>query len=77
MDRSWSRVGWARHQDGIHPLFEDAFTIQRDHHHIQLAANYRQTRHRMDPWAEEKEYMVIPRGPDISDLQSQGLKAIQ
>ena len=70
-DGSWSRVGWARitvHQDGVHPLFEGAFTVHRDHHHIQLARNYRQTKHRLDPWGEDREdeHMVIFRDSDIA-----------
>ena len=70
LDGTWERVGWARitvHQDGQNPLFEGAFTIQRDHHHIQLASNYRQTKHRLDPWDENQveEHMVIFRDSDI------------
>lgn len=70
LDGSWSRVGWARitvHKDGDDPLFEGAFTVQRDHHHIQLASNYRVTKHRLDPWKEkEGEHMIIFRDSDIS-----------
>jgi len=71
IDGTWTRVGWARitvHQDGLNPLFEGPFTIQGDHHHIQLASSYRQTKHELDPWGEDKveEHMVIFRDSDIA-----------
>ncbi|KAL9113246.1 MAG: hypothetical protein Q9227_002581 [Pyrenula ochraceoflavens] len=67
----WNYVGWARivvRRDGLDPLFEGAFTIFGDHHHIQLASNYRQTKHILDPELEEAEdeYMTVYRDSDIS-----------
>jgi hypothetical protein len=69
---NWERVGWARivvRRDGESPLFEGAFTILHDHHHIQLQSNYDSTRHELDPIAEQidDEYMVVWRDSDISD----------
>ena len=66
----WSNVGWARiviRRDGIHPLFEGAFTILNDHHHIQLHSNYMSTKHELDPDVEfsDDEYMIIFRDSDI------------
>jgi hypothetical protein len=67
----WTNVGWARiviRRDGIDPLFEGAFTIMGDHHHIQLRSNYMQTKHALDPDLEEDddEYMAVFRDSDIA-----------
>ncbi|PBP22000.1 ADAM 8 precursor [Diplocarpon rosae] len=67
----WTNVGWARimvQQDGAEPLFEGAFRVDGDHHHIQTRTHYMQTRHAHDPQPENtgKEYMVIWRDSDIS-----------
>ena len=66
----WTNVGWARitiKRDGIHPLFEGAFAILRDHHHVQLRSNYMRTKHELDPEAEDTadEYMTVFRDSDI------------
>lgn len=67
---SWIRAGWARitvRRDGVDPLFEGAFSLDRDNHHIQLAHNYQRTRHPLDPEVElsEEDFMVIYRDSDI------------
>ena len=67
----WANVGWARvtiKRDGINPLFEGAFAIMRDHHHVQLRSNYMRTKHDLDPEAEDTgdEYMTVFRDSDIS-----------
>ncbi|KAF2726650.1 hypothetical protein EJ04DRAFT_582556 [Polyplosphaeria fusca] len=67
----WDNVGWARisiHRDGLEPLFEGVFTVQHDHHHIQLAKNYKQTKHDLDPDVDlrDDDYMVVFRDSDIS-----------
>lgn len=67
----WDNVGWARislSRDGLHPLFEGAFTVHDDHHHIQLSSNYKQTRQRLDPDIDlrDDEFMVIHRDSDVS-----------
>ena len=69
-DGSWDRVGWARvavRQDGLHPLFEGAFTIMHDHHHILLRSTYMETKQELDPNLEDttEEYMVVFRDSDI------------
>jgi hypothetical protein len=70
-DGEWMNVGWARiviRRDGIDPLFEGAFTIMGDHHHIQLRSNYVQTKHALDPYLEEDEdeYMAVFRDSDVA-----------
>lgn len=67
---SWIRAGWARitvQRDGVDPLFEGAFSLDRDNHHIQLAYNYERTRHPLDPevYPGEDDFMVIYRDSDI------------
>ncbi|KAF2460628.1 Metallo-peptidase family M12-domain-containing protein [Lineolata rhizophorae] len=66
------RVGWSRivvRRDGVNPLFEGAFTVKGDHHHIQMASTYERTRHDLDPTLElssgDDEFMVVFRDSDI------------
>lgn len=79
----WSRVGWARiyvKQDGVEPLFEGAFSVVSDQHHIKLRTSYMQTKRADDvdlPAKREGEYMVLyrdsdlaPRGLRLSDIGS-------
>jgi len=71
----WTNVGWARimiKRDGIHPLFEGAFVVARDNHHVQLRSNYMSTKHELDPAAEphDDEYMVLFRDSDIASRPS-------
>jgi len=66
-----SHVGWARifvSRDGVRPLFEGAFTIMGNHHHIQLSSAYMSTKHEFDPELEldDDEYMTVWRDSDIS-----------
>lgn len=72
----WSNAGWARivvRRDGVHPLFEGAFALGQDHHHVQLASNYVVTKHASDPelqWVQgEDEFMVVWRDSDIQEEQ--------
>ncbi|KIV98150.1 hypothetical protein PV10_01830 [Exophiala mesophila] len=63
-------TGWARivvRRDGVHPLFEGAFSVLGNHHHVQLKSSYMATKHYLDPNVEddEDEYMVIWRDTDI------------
>lgn len=67
----WTNVGWARiivQQDGENPIFEGAFRVDGDHHHIQTRTHFMQTKHVLDPnlEANELEYMVVWRDSDIS-----------
>jgi hypothetical protein len=78
-DNSWDTVGWARvtvKRDGLDPLFEGAFTIMHDHHHVLLRSSYMQTRHEFSPYAEDtgEEYMVIFRDSDIGQPVRSELK---
>lgn len=60
-DTEWLNVGWARihvHRDGQNPLFEGAFQIYGNHHHVQTSQHYRQTSIRGDP--------ILKQGPDDS-----------
>lgn len=67
----WKHVGWARivvKRDGSEPLFEGAFVIRHDHHHVQLRTHYMQTRHWMDPVLDEEEdveTMIVYRDSDV------------
>ncbi|TLD36676.1 hypothetical protein E2P81_ATG02458 [Venturia nashicola] len=70
LDGSFGRVGWARItvlRDGDDPLFEGAFSIDREHHHVQLSSKYAQTRLEKDPTVEltGEDYMVIWRDSDL------------
>lgn len=74
----WVNAGWARihvHRDGVHPLFEGAFQLYGDHHHVQTSHHYRQTRLRHDPDIEHSpdEYMVVWRDSDILMSHDMGL----
>ena len=69
-DGSWMSAGWARitvKRDGEDPLFEGAFTIGRDHHHVLLRSSYLKTKHALDPDLERggDEYMIAYRDSDI------------
>ncbi|KAK5660993.1 hypothetical protein OQA88_12370 [Cercophora sp. LCS_1] len=71
----WTNAGWARinvHRDGSKPVFEGAFTIDGNHHHIQTDANYRKTKLAADPEIAQtgEEYMVVWRDTDISPDRS-------
>lgn len=67
----WVRAGWARvyvKEDGPKPLFEGAFDVFGDQHHIQLRSNYMQTKRTFDfhPTAEAEETMLVYRDSDMS-----------
>ncbi|KAH8811670.1 ADAM family of metalloprotease-like protein ADM-B [Xylogone sp. PMI_703] len=69
--KEWMNVGWARimvHEDGARPLFEGAFKVDGNHHHIQMKSNYMKTKHALDPKLEdgEEEYMVLWRDSDVA-----------
>ena len=52
LDGSWSNVGWARIsivKDGSSPIFEGAFSVMHDNHHIQLRSKFLETRNEDDP----------------------------
>ncbi|RAL66075.1 hypothetical protein DID88_005735 [Monilinia fructigena] len=66
----WTNVGWARimvKKDGNEPIFEGAFRLDGDHHHIQTRSSFMSTKHALDPSLpdEGKEYMVVWRDSDV------------
>lgn len=66
----WSRVGWARiyvKRDGPKPLFEGAFSVMHDQHHVKLRSSYMKTRRASDVDLEDKDddYMVVYRDSDM------------
>ncbi|KAI1110031.1 zinc metalloprotease mde10 [Nemania sp. NC0429] len=68
----WLNAGWARIavlRDGPNPLFEGTFRVNGNHHHIQRASTYRQTRRSEDPEAHhaDDDYMIVWRDTDITD----------
>ncbi|PVI07124.1 zincin, partial [Periconia macrospinosa] len=72
----WENVGWARiniMQDGPEPLFEGAFTMHHDHHHIALSTHYQQMRMDGEPDipVRDQEYMVIFRNSDMGRKQDE------
>ncbi|OAX78124.1 hypothetical protein ACJ72_07571 [Emergomyces africanus] len=67
---NWERVGWARvvvKEDGPDPLFEGAFTVRHEHHHILLRSSYAQTKHELDKNLDDTtaEYMIVFRDSDM------------
>ena len=69
-DGSWENVGTARitvRRDGAEPLFQGHFVISHDSHHIKLRSHYMETKHDLDPHAEDfgLEYMVTFRDSDF------------
>lgn len=79
-EQGWYHAGWARimvKRDGLDPLFEGAFTLNHDAHHIQLASSYMKTRHELDPKVDLRgnESMVVFRDSDVeSGFRAQGLE---
>lgn len=68
--REWINSGWARisvYRDGDAPIFEGAFRLRGDTHHVQTSTNYRKTQHHEDPTINvaEDEYMVVWRDSDV------------
>ncbi|PKS06911.1 hypothetical protein jhhlp_005507 [Lomentospora prolificans] len=72
-DAEWVNGGWARitlRRDGKNPIFEGAFRLHGDHHHIQTVANYMKLKHAEDPLpspptSSSDDYMVLWRDSDI------------
>ncbi|KAL2001370.1 hypothetical protein VTN02DRAFT_1838 [Thermoascus thermophilus] len=78
-DGSWNRAGWARiyvKRDGAHPLFEGAFSVMHDQHHIELRSSYMQTKRESDVNLEDKgdDYMVVYRDSDMIPPEHSELK---
>jgi len=72
----WDKVGSARidiKQDGLSPLFEGTFTVDHDHHHVQLASTYKQGRsdEDVDINLRDDEFMVVFRDSDARREEEQ------
>ncbi|MBE3043177.1 hypothetical protein IMZ48_11520, partial [Candidatus Bathyarchaeota archaeon] len=74
----WVNAGWARislRRDGANPVFEGAFRVHGDHHHIHTVSNYLKVKHAEDPSpvppndaaGASGEYMVVWRDSDIME----------
>ncbi|OLN92033.1 Disintegrin and metalloproteinase domain-containing protein B [Colletotrichum chlorophyti] len=73
----WRHAGWARVtvlRDGQDPIFQGAFRIDDDHHHIQTGSNYHARKLRQDPDAPDRrnpdDYMVVWRDSDVMEYYS-------
>ncbi|KAI9162844.1 Disintegrin and metalloproteinase domain-containing protein B [Paramyrothecium foliicola] len=67
----WKKTGWARitlHRDGHYPIFEGAFRINGDTHHVETGYNYRRTKQEADPEPDTREdlgeYMTVWKDSD-------------
>jgi hypothetical protein len=72
----WIHAGWARvilHNDGGNPLFEGAFRLHGNSHHVQTRTNFLKTRQESDPEVEEdgEEFVVVWRDTDVGRLVRQ------
>lgn len=70
--QGWRKAGWARifvARDGETPVFEGAFSLDHDSHHIQTLTNYAHTRHAEDPeyvaTHGKEDDLIIWRDSDI------------
>ncbi|KFY08261.1 hypothetical protein V492_06384 [Pseudogymnoascus sp. VKM F-4246] len=74
-DTQWTHAGWARvmiHRDGENPLFEGAFRIDGNHHHIHQRNSYVAMKHELDPYVEDdrEDLMIVWRDSDITTEES-------
>lgn len=75
----WTPVGWARitvKRDGLEPLFEGAFSINNDKHHIELQSTYLDKKRPIDADVEPRdgESMIIYRDSDMFHYTHSELK---
>lgn len=69
--QGWSQAGWARvsiHQDGEKPVFDGAFRIDGDNHHILPRSEYQFMRDAKDPVVDStagNDVMVVWRDSDV------------
>lgn len=74
----WVLAGWARvfvRRDGDLPVFDGAFTINGDTHHIELGPNYQRVKHHEDPKIETTaDTMVVWRDSDVRSEEQVELK---
>ncbi|KAJ5632509.1 hypothetical protein N7490_008848 [Penicillium lividum] len=70
----WTPSGWARvtvRRDGEDPLFEGAFSIGHDKHHIELQSTYSAKKRPIDASIEhrDRDYMIVYRDSDMIRMQ--------
>lgn len=75
----WTPTGWARitiRRDGPEPLFEGAFSVDGDKHHIELQSTYLPKKRPIDANIEHRphEYMVVYRDSDMIRFSHSELK---
>lgn len=68
--KGWTYAGWARiviSRDGENPMFEGAFTLNHDAHHIHSRTNYLKMRQKGDPLVQKggDEFMLVWRDSDV------------
>lgn len=66
----WTPTGWARvniRRDGPEPLFEGAFSVDDNKHHIELHSTYTAKQRSIDADVEDRayEYMLVYRDTDM------------
>ncbi|KAJ6784255.1 hypothetical protein PWT90_10533 [Aphanocladium album] len=73
--QGWSAAGWARImvlEDGDKPVFDGAFRVDGDNHHVETVAKYRLVKHEGDPSVQLEDddaadkTMVVWRDSDIT-----------
>lgn len=72
---SWRDAGWARiliRADGDRPVFDGAFSIDGDNHHVQTGHNYQRLRNRDDAEIPKpnEAHMIVWRDSDMAGSQS-------
>lgn len=75
----WTPTGWARitvRRDGPEPLFEGAFSVDNDKHHIELQSTYLGKKRPIDANIERRahDYMVVYRDTDMTRFAHSELK---
>ncbi|KAJ5478173.1 hypothetical protein N7530_003682 [Penicillium desertorum] len=75
----WTPVGWARitiKRDGLEPLFEGAFSVDNNKHHIELQSTYLDKKRPIDADVEPRdgESMVVYRDSDMFGYTHSELK---
>ncbi|OOQ90067.1 Disintegrin and metalloproteinase domain-containing protein B [Penicillium brasilianum] len=66
----WTPAGWARitvRKDGPEPLFEGAFSVDHNKHHIELQSTYLAKKRPIDTDIEDRsgDYMIVYRDSDM------------
>lgn len=75
----WTPTGWGRitmRKDGPEPLFEGAFSVDNDKHHIELQSTYLSKKRPIDASIEQRanDYMVVYRDTDMIRFTHSELK---